>query len=309
MLCACAAGSPLLQSMGLQCLNAHFNSFDLNELSTELMQMPTKWTQAAKQKGSTLLNSLLAVLSSLAVPPVATKEGYKGHLKSMWDATVEVSKYVNHSLDEWMQWCASTPHHTCLRSNVDEPHSTFLSSCSLFTAAAAGSTTILGVLMQKDADVCKVMQAWGMEEGLQVLTACAREWESCGNITGVFDTLLPRSTQTPNQPTCPTEEVETTAENDGVASEFLDVMFLLIRQQVPASQFGVLMTRILKYLGVAHCRHPPHPPSIVKEATALCKERVELFVANWGPAAVVDLMDKRKEELRSGEAINMLRSE
>lgn len=163
--------------------------------------------------------------------------------------------------------------------------------------------------MQKDADVCKVMQAWGMEEGLQVLTACAREWESCGNITGVFDTLLPRSTQTPNQPTFPTEEVETTAENDGEASEFLDVIFLLIRQQIPASQFGVLMTRILKYLGVAHCKHPPHPPSIVKEATVLCKERVALFVANWGPAAVVDLMDKRKEELRSGEAINMLRSE
>ena len=184
--------------------------------------------------------------------------------------------------------------------------------CSMFAAAAAGSAAILGVLMQKDADVCKTVQEWGMEEGLQALTACAQEWESCGNITGVFDTLLPRSTQNstqPHQSSCPVEEVVTTAENDGDTSEFMDVIFLLIRQQIPASQFGVLMTRILSYLGVAHCRHPPHPLGVVKEATVLCQERAELFVANWGPAAVVDLMEQRKEELRSGEAISMLRSE
>lgn len=164
--------------------------------------------------------------------------------------------------------------------------------------------------MQKDADVCKTMQEWGMEEGLQALTACTLEWESCGSINGVFDTLLPRSTQTPpHQSSCPVEEVVATMENDGETSEFMDVIFLLIRQQIPASQFGVLLTRILNYLGVAHCRRPPHPLGVVKEATILCQERAELFVANWGPAAVVDLRKQCKEELRSGEAINMLRSE
>ena len=90
--------------MGLQCLNAHFNSFDLSELSSEMMQVASKGTQSAKQKGDTLLNSLLAVLSSLVVHPLATKQGYGGHLKPMWDTAVEVAKYINHSLDEWMQW-------------------------------------------------------------------------------------------------------------------------------------------------------------------------------------------------------------
>ena len=113
-LCCTFIGSPLLLGVGLQCLNAHFNSFDLNDLSTELMQMPTKWTQAAKQKEGTLLNSLLAVLSSLVVPPVATNQGYRGHLKPMWDATVEVSKYINHSLDEWMQWYDLMSDSACL---------------------------------------------------------------------------------------------------------------------------------------------------------------------------------------------------
>lgn len=99
-----AAGSPLLQGLGLQCLNAHFNSFDLSELSKELMKTQSTGTQAAMLKGSTLLNSILAVLSSLlSVPPVATEDSYQGHLKSMWDATLEISKYINHSLDDWMQ--------------------------------------------------------------------------------------------------------------------------------------------------------------------------------------------------------------
>ena len=161
--------------------------------------------------------------------------------------------------------------------------------------------------MQKDADMCEIKQEWGLQEGLQVLATYAREWDSCSSTISVVDTLLPWNMQAPNQSTCPIEEVETTVENDGETPEFLDVMFLLARQQISPSQFGVLMTMMLKYLGVAHCRHAAHPPSIMKEATVLCKGRVELFVANWGPAAIVDLLKKRKEALRTEEAVNVLR--
>lgn len=167
---------------------------------------------------------------------------------------------------------------------------------------------IFGLVMQRDADLRKTMQEWDVNEGVQALMDLAREWESCGNITGAFDTLLPQSMRVPPcQPLCPVEQVVATAENNGKSSEFMDVIFLLIHQQIPASQLGVLLERILTYLCVAHCKHPPHPPGVVKEATVLCQERAEVFVANWGPAAVVDLTEKRKEDLRSGEAINVLR--
>lgn len=303
-----AAGSPLLQGLGLQCLNAHFNSFDLSELSNELTKTQSKGTQSAMLKGSTLLNSILAVLSSLvSVPLVSTEDSYKGQLKSMWDATLEISKYINHSLDDWMQRYAlnGSPH---VVSCVVGVHSAIcFVFCSLLTSAVAGSTAILGVLMQKDPDMCEIKQEWGMEEGLRVLTSFAREWDSCSSTISVVDTLLPRDMQAPNQSASPIEEVETTVENDGETPEFFDVMFLLARQQIPTSQFGVLMTMVLKYLGVAHCRLAPHPPRVVKEATVLCKERVELFVANWGPAAIVDLLNKHKKELRTGEAVNVLK--
>ena len=168
---------------------------------------------------------------------------------------------------------------------------------------------IFGLVMQRDADLRKSMQEWDVNEGVQALMDLAREWDSCGNITGAFDTLLPQSMHVPPcQPLGPVEQVVATAENNGKSSEFMDVIFLLIHQQIPANQFGVLMDRILTYLSAAHCKHPPHPPGVMKEATVHCQERAEVFVANWGPAAVVDLMEKRKEDLRSGEAINMLRS-
>lgn len=249
-------------------------------------------------KGSTLLNSILALLSSLvSVPLVSTGDSYKGQLKSMWDATLEISKYINHSLDDWMQRYAlnGLPH---VVSCVVGVHSAIcFVFFSLLTSAISGSTAILEVLMQKDPDMCEIKQEWGMEEGLRVLTSFAREWDSCGTTISVVDTL----------PASPIEEVETTVENDGETPEFFDVMFLLARQQIPTSQFGVLMTMVLKYLGVAHCRLAPHRPRVVKEATVLCKERVELFVANWGPAAIVDLLNKHKKELRTGEAVNVLK--
>ena len=164
--------------------------------------------------------------------------------------------------------------------------------------------------MQRDADLRKAMQEWDVNEGVQALMDLAREWDSCGNITGAVDTLLPQSMPVPpHQPLGPVEQVVATAENNGkLSSEFMDVIFLLIHQQIPANQFGVVMDRILTYLSAAHCKHPPHPPGVVKEATVHCQERAEMFVANWGPAAVVDLMEKRQEDLRSGEAINVLRS-
>ena len=132
-----AAGSPLLQGLGLQCLNAHFSSFDLSELGNELMTAQSKGTQAAMMKGNTLLNSILAVLSSLvSVRPVATEGSYKGHLKSMWDATLEISKYINHSLDDWMQRYALMACRAHTVSCVDEVHIVICfsvaCSCQLF---------------------------------------------------------------------------------------------------------------------------------------------------------------------------------